>query len=41
MLEQTDAIMNEVPEPITFIPAYPTVFHYIQRCQVVFIVKRF
>jgi len=25
MLERTDAIMNEVLEPITFILAYPTV----------------
>jgi len=40
MLEQTDAIMNEVLEPITFILAYPTLFHYIQRYQVLFIVKR-
>jgi len=26
MLERTDAIMNEVLEPITFVLAYPTVF---------------
>jgi len=25
MLERTDAIMNEVREPITFVLAYPTV----------------
>jgi len=26
MLEQTDAITNEVLEPITFVLAYPTVY---------------
>jgi hypothetical protein len=26
MLEQTDAITNEVLEPITFVLAYPTLF---------------
>jgi hypothetical protein len=26
MLERTDAITNEVLEPITFVLAYPTVF---------------
>jgi hypothetical protein len=26
MLERTDAITNEVLEPITFVVAYPTVF---------------
>ena len=26
MLEQTDAITNEVLQPITFVLAYPTVF---------------
>jgi len=26
MLERTDAITNEVIEPITFVVAYPTVF---------------
>jgi len=26
MLEQTDAIMNKVLEPITFAVSYPTVF---------------
>jgi hypothetical protein len=25
MLERTDAITNEVLEPVTFVPAYPTV----------------
>ena len=31
MLERTDAITNEVLEPITFVVAYPTlyVFNYI------------
>jgi hypothetical protein len=27
MLERTDAITNEVREPITFVLAYPTVFN--------------
>jgi len=27
MLERTDAVMNEVLEPITFVLAYPTVLH--------------
>jgi len=29
MLERTDAITNEVLEPITFVLAYPTVYIYI------------
>jgi hypothetical protein len=29
MLERTDAITSEVLEPITFVPAYPTVYTYI------------
>jgi hypothetical protein len=33
MLEQTDAIMNEVLEPITFILAHPTV-HWILKHQI-------
>ena len=28
MLERTDAITKEVIEPIMFVLAYPTVFHY-------------
>jgi hypothetical protein len=28
MLERTDAITNEVLEPITFVLAYPTVYVY-------------
>jgi len=28
MLERTDAITNEVLEPITFVLAYPTVFKF-------------
>jgi hypothetical protein len=28
MLERTDAITNEVLEPITFVLAYPTVLHF-------------
>jgi len=27
MLERTDAVTNEVIEPITFVLAYPTVFY--------------
>jgi hypothetical protein len=29
MLERTDAIMNEVLEPITFVLVHPTVYIYI------------
>jgi len=29
MLERTDAITNEVLEPFTYVPAYPTVFRPI------------
>jgi len=30
MLERSDAIMNEVLEPITFILAYPTLYVFIE-----------
>jgi len=29
MLEQTDAIMNKILEPITFVLAYPTVYEIL------------
>jgi len=31
MLERTDAITNEVLEPIAFVLAYPTVYKYILK----------
>jgi hypothetical protein len=35
MLERTDAIMNEVLEPITFLPAYPNCTWKMQNTEVV------
>jgi negative regulator of sigma E activity len=32
MLELTDAIRNEVLEPITFVLAYPTVYTCVRVC---------
>jgi len=34
MLERTDAIMNEVLEPITFVLAYPTVLQFLSSWKV-------
>jgi hypothetical protein len=34
MLKQTDAIMNKVPEPITFVLAYTTVFAHDFHCEI-------
>ena len=40
MLEVTDAITNEVLEPVTFVLAYPTVFYnnvYGYSCIILFV----